>query len=288
MSVSAAQQRDQSHICVHSFSYTIFHRVLAQETEHCSLCDTAGPHRRNRNRLTGNEKRLVVAKGEGEREGWMGLGGWQMPTLAFRTGSFSCSVFEDNGWAPERYAFTPGVAASCPHDVGVPRSPTPPLESAADRELLWTYLLPGSPRPVCAAPAPTSVHTGPSQAAAWVRRSCEALEDQNTLDSTDPPLPEMPREDALLGSFSAQQPHQPQTPQRPLWLVARPGSDDSRLLVTAPPAAGQPGFLRRPRLSGRRGQAFWSGAKLGLLAPLRSKPARTPRKPLLCPAVFIF
>lgn len=125
---------------------------------------------------------LPRARGR-ERDGW-GLGGWQMPTLAFRTGSFSCSVFEDNGWAPERYAFTPGVAASCPHDVGVPRSPTPPLESAADRELLWTYLLPGSPRPVCAAPAPTSVHTGPSQAAAWVRRSCEALEDQNTLDST--------------------------------------------------------------------------------------------------------
>lgn len=137
-------------------------------------------------------------------------------------------------------------------------------------------------------PRPPLYTLAPPRQAAWVRRSCEALEDQNTLDSTDPPLPEMPREDALLGSFSAQQPHQPQTPQRPLWLVARPGSDDSRLLVTAPPAAGQPGFLRRPRLSGRRGQAFWSGAKPGLLAPLRSKPARTPRKPLLCPAVFIF
>ena len=43
------------------YTYIIFHHVLSQETGCSSLC-----------RITDVENRLVVAKGEGEGEGWTG------------------------------------------------------------------------------------------------------------------------------------------------------------------------------------------------------------------------
>ena len=43
-----------------------------------------GIYLQNRNRLTDIENRLVVAKGEGEGEGWMGVWGLQMQTTPFR------------------------------------------------------------------------------------------------------------------------------------------------------------------------------------------------------------
>ena len=93
----------QSYIYVHSFSHTIFHHVLSQESGYSSLCCTVGPHclsiltvivwiyqpqnpyhlyvkpkiwhkwtyPQNRNRLT--ENRLLVAKGEGEGSGMSGM-----------------------------------------------------------------------------------------------------------------------------------------------------------------------------------------------------------------------